>query len=128
MGAGTEPLTDGSAAYPRLIEDLADFDVFAGSSVYWGAGVHTRLMANIDLSGRMYTTAVIAPDTSTSFGFQGIQFLGVFDGGRHTISNLTIPASTKDYIGLFGSMGTDGQVKRLGVIHSMFRDVIVSVG
>ena len=29
MGAATEPLTDGSAAYPYLIEDLADFDEFA---------------------------------------------------------------------------------------------------
>ena len=31
MGTGTEPLTNGSATYPYLIEDLDDFDRFADS-------------------------------------------------------------------------------------------------
>ena len=35
MGVGTEPLTDGSAEYPFLIEDLADFDTFAENFSYW---------------------------------------------------------------------------------------------
>ena len=61
MGATTEPLTDGTAAYPWLIEDLADFYEFASNSAYWAARVHTKLMTDIDLAGRTYTTAVIAP-------------------------------------------------------------------
>jgi len=79
MGVGAEPLTDGSAAYPWLIEDLADFDAFAGDSAYWAAGVHTKLMTDIDLSGRTYTTAVIAPDTNPKFDFDGTPFRGTFD-------------------------------------------------
>ncbi|MHC5163260.1 MAG: hypothetical protein ACYSO4_09145, partial [Planctomycetota bacterium] len=62
---GADP--NGSPEHPYLIEDVNDFDVFANpanAATYWAAGVHTKLMTNIDLSGRTYTTAVIAPDTS----------------------------------------------------------------
>ena len=90
MGAGTEPLTDGSAAYPYLIEDFADFQVFASNSSYWASGINTKLMTDIDLnpalSGRQtYTTAVIAP--------AGGSFAGTFDGNGHVISNLGIDGS-----------------------------------
>jgi len=118
MGVGTEPLTDGSEAYPYLIEDLADFDTFAGDPAYWAAGVHTKLTTDIDLSGRTYTTAVIAPDTDDiSNGFQGTQFTGVFDGGGCTITNLTITAPAKDFIGLFGYIVPGGHIKNLDVIN-----------
>jgi hypothetical protein len=82
MGAGTEPLTDGSETNPYLIEDLADFDTFAdpnNAATYWAAGVHTKLTTNIDLSTRTYTTAVIAPYTSTGYS-------GIFDGRQESIS------------------------------------------
>ena len=81
MGVGTEPLTDGSVAYPYLIEDLADFDEFAGDSSYWATGVRTKLMTDIDLSGRTYRTAVVAKDTDGStFQFDGPVFKGKFNG------------------------------------------------
>lgn len=105
MGVGTEPLTDGSAAYPWLIEDLADFDAFAdpnNSATYWADGVHTKLMTDIDLSGRTYTAAVVAPDINIIDGFQGTRFTGVFDGNGRTVFNLTVSAADQDYIGLFG--------------------------
>jgi hypothetical protein len=41
-------------------------------------------------------------------------FTGVFDGNGHTISHLTITG--KDYLGLFGSLGSGAQVKNLGVV------------
>ena len=70
-----------STAYQ--IEDLADFDVFAdqaNATTYWASGVYTKLACDPNLAGRLYTTAVIAPDTSTSSGFQGAPFAGIFDG------------------------------------------------
>jgi hypothetical protein len=110
-GAGTE-------ANPWLIQSRADFDEFANpanAALYWASGKYTKLMCNIDLTDTTYTQAVIAPHTSTSGYFQGTQFTGIFDGNGHTISNLTINQPTKDYIGLFGSIGSGGQVKNLGV-------------
>lgn len=102
MGVGTEPLTNGSVTYPWLIEDVDDFDAFAGNSAYWTSGVYTQLMTDIDLAGRTYTTAVIAPDTTEDSVFQGVKFSGRFYGNDHVISNLNISAATGYYIALFG--------------------------
>ena len=73
-------------------------------------------MADIDLTGLTFTQAPIAPDTDSSdyWDFQGTQFTGIFDGNSHIISNLTI-ASTQDYIGLFGYLGQQAQIRNLGV-------------
>lgn len=110
MGLSTEPLTDGSSDYPWLIEDLDDFNVFAGSSAYWASGVYTRLETNIDLSTQSYTTAVIAPGGTGGFS-------GIFDGNDHVISNLTIDDGGlgNDRLGLFGFVDIGGKLKNLGM-------------
>ncbi|MCK5271160.1 MAG: hypothetical protein KAJ52_01240 [Sedimentisphaerales bacterium] len=121
-GAGGNLPGDGlseSTAYQ--IEDLADFDVFAdpcNSATYWASGVYTKLVCDPNLAGRPYTTAVIAPDTSTDYGFQGVPFAGIFDGNDHIVSNLTIDTAGagNDYLGLFGSIeGSSAEVKNLGL-------------
>ncbi len=114
---GTDP--NGSSDYPYLIEDLADFDRFASDPNYWAAGVHTKLMTDIDLSGRTYTAAVIAPNEDvediTSI-FEGIPFAGIFDGNNFAIVNLTIDTTglNNDYLGLFGKLDFSAEVKSLG--------------
>lgn len=126
---GTDP--NGSAEHPYLIEDLADFDTFADSNnaaTYWASGVHTKLMTNIDLSGRTYTTAVIAPDIpdTSTWGFDGIPFSGVFHGNGHVVSNLTIDASgtANSFLGLFGYIHNSGvEVENLGI-----RDITITGG
>ena len=58
---------------PWVIGSLADFDEFAGDSGFWGG--YVRLDVDIDLVGRSYTTAIIAPETdNTNFTFEGILF------------------------------------------------------
>lgn len=117
MGVSTEPLTDGSAAHPWIIEDLADFDAFATTSAYWAAGVHTKLTTDIDLSGRTYTTAVIAHMP----GFWGPRFEGVFEGNDFTISNLlinscSVSVENNHFVGLFSAItGANARVKNLGI-------------
>ncbi|MHC4463473.1 MAG: GLUG motif-containing protein [Planctomycetota bacterium] len=76
---------------------------------------HFKLMTDIDLSAYTYTTALIAPDTSSSRRFQGTPFTGVFDGSGYKILNLTINSLgvDSDYLSLFGSIG--GQVRNLGI-------------
>ncbi|MHC5121734.1 MAG: BspA family leucine-rich repeat surface protein [Planctomycetota bacterium] len=126
MGASTEPLADGSETYPYLIEDLADFDMYADDPNYWAAGVHTKLMTDIDLAGRTYTTAVIAPDTDNTndpWDFDGPSFNGLFDGNNFVIANLTINTASvsNHFLGLFGRIGpeygidTSVAVKNLGL-------------
>lgn len=108
----------GTQANPYLIQSQADFEEFANpanAALYWASGNCTMLMCDLDLSGIPYTQAVIAPDASTSSGFQGTQYAGVFDGNNHTLSNLTINQPTKYYVGLFGYVGSGGQIKSLNI-------------
>ena len=116
---------DGTEEHPYLIQSRADFDEFADPSnaaLYWVAGKYTKLMCNLNLSGTIYTQAVIAPDTdNVTSGFQGTRYAGVFDGNSHAIANLTITAPLKYYIGLFGYIGSWGQIKNIGVVNAEIR-------
>lgn len=77
---------------------------------------HFILTANIDLAGEVFTSAVIAADMdSSNWDYEGTPFTGVFDGDGFSITNLTIAGHDQDYIGLFGCLGEDGQVKKLGL-------------
>ena len=88
---------------------------------------HFILTADIDLDpnlpGRkVFNKAVIAPDTDPNdvhpwyeaTPFIGPAFTGVFDGKGHTILRLTITGTR--YLGLFGGLGSAGEVKNLGVV------------
>ena len=81
------------------------------------------LMRNIDLStdlastsGNWFTSNVLGD----GYGFVSIgnslsSFLGTFDGGGHTISNLSI--SRGDTTGLFGYVGTGATIQNVGVVN-----------
>ena len=108
---------DGTTGNPYQIANVADFQQLSATSADWGKSF--ILTANINLTGLTFTKAPIAPATySDEEGFQGIRFSGVFDGNDHTISNLTITASTKDVIGLVGCVDQGGEVKNLGIVNA----------
>jgi len=110
---------NGSEVTPYLIEDDADFLVFAdtaNAATYWATGVYTRLDTDLDLSGESYDTAIIAPDTAHgNQSHDSDKYLGHFDGAGHIISNLTITSDGGGnwYLGLFGYIGSGGEVKNL---------------
>ncbi len=104
---------DGSAEHPYLIEDVDDFDVFSGNSSYWASGIHIKLMTDINLSGKTYTSAVIAPDNIVNARFDGTPFSGIFEGNGFCIINLKIDSSNREGLGLFG--GNSGFIANLGL-------------
>jgi hypothetical protein len=81
------------------------------------------LTADIDLDpnlpgNQVFTTAVIARDTNNAnYDFDGNAFTGIFDGADYKILNLTIDTNGigNDYLGLFGDINTNGEVKNLGL-------------
>ncbi len=79
LGQGTQPLTNGSAEYPFLIQDLADFNAFCDHSSLWLQGMHTELCCDLDLTSPVAYQS--APITS---------YEGSFNGNGHTISNLNV--------------------------------------
>lgn len=73
------------------------------------------LTADINMQGEVFTKAIIAKDTSSSTsGFQGTAFKGIFDGNGYKISNFAIIGGTNDYLGLFGRVN-DGRISNLGI-------------
>ncbi|NIP26719.1 MAG: hypothetical protein GWN67_15555 [Phycisphaerae bacterium] len=79
---------------------------------------HFILIADVNMVGYTFTTAVIAADTdNTNDDFDGIPFTGVFDGAGHRILNLTIDSAGDNYfLGLIGFIhGKKAQVKNLGL-------------
>jgi len=111
----TAAALDGSGTQqdPWRIESLADFDEFAADPNYWSG--FTRLESDVNLAGRTYSTAVIAPDIDNSnYSFDGTAFTGVFDGNDHKLIGLTIDdgGTGNWYLGLFGYID-GGDVKNL---------------
>jgi hypothetical protein len=103
---------DGSAENPYQIATKADLLQLAATTAdYNKCFIFTD---DIDMAGQVFTTAIIAADTSSSSGFQGTAFTGTFNGDGHVISNLNIDANEKDYIGLFGYF-YGGSVENLGL-------------
>ncbi|MGN0470156.1 MAG: GLUG motif-containing protein [Acutalibacteraceae bacterium] len=58
----------------------------------------------------------------TPIGNRSNQYTGKFDGQGHTISGLYFNNTSTDFVGLFGCLGTDGEIKNVGVIDSYFND------
>jgi The GLUG motif len=86
-------------------------------------GKYFALVADIDLTGYVYTQAVIAPDandlpsessTRTEDTFDEPCFVGFFDGRGHNITGLTV-VSASEYAGLFGKIDYGGEVCDLAV-------------
>jgi len=82
---------------------------------------HFKLMADIDLSGfdgkdGRPAFNIIAPGGMSGDGyFIGTPFTGVFDGNDYVIRNADVNMPGSDYVGLFGYLGWDGQIKNLGI-------------
>ncbi|MDR2579256.1 MAG: hypothetical protein LBC70_10710 [Chitinispirillales bacterium] len=98
----------GLAGDPYIITTPAQLD-----AVRNGLTAHYRLGGDIDLTGTSY---VGGNNGWTPIGISavGSQFTGVFDGAGHTIAGLYINR-TGYYAGLFGYIGTGGEVKNLGM-------------
>ena len=90
---------EGTQESPYLIYTASELDLL-GKCPY-ELDKHYKLMANIDLSGVVYSSAVIP------------SFEGAFNGNGKTISNLTVNGWS--YLGLFGRLKSGAKVRDLGV-------------
>ncbi len=106
---------DGSASNPYQISTAEQLMSIGSDPVLLAKNY--ILTADIDLSGEIFTSAVIAPDINNSnWGFQGTSFIGVFEGNGHMITRLSVSSSDQDHVGLFGQIGSGGQVINLRLV------------
>ncbi|MCX5645133.1 MAG: PASTA domain-containing protein [Phycisphaerae bacterium] len=108
----------GTADHPYRIETAGQLESLIDHPELWDR--QFVLSADLDMSGRTYSKALIAPDVEDSRGggFQGTPFSGTFSGQGHAIRNLTIdPAGVvHDYVGLFGMIAQGGRIDNLDVL------------
>lgn len=98
-GSGTEE-------DPYQIASKADLLTLSGTSTDYSKSF--ILTADIDMQGQVFARAIIAPNSETPF-------TGIFNGNGHKIMGFTINCTIGSYLGLFGSIGTNGSVKYLGL-------------
>jgi len=98
--AGTYAGGDGSAGAPYQIATPAQLDAVRDYPGDWDK--HFILVADLDMKDYTYPNALIA--SSNNYDYPSIPFTGTFDGGGHTIRNLTIDATsgTCSFVAMFG--------------------------
>jgi len=98
---------DGSGAAPYQLADIYGLQGMASA----GFAASSFLLANdIDAAG---TAAWNGGAGFTPIGSAAARYTGTFDGGLHTLSNLTIRRPDDSIIGLFGYVGAGGVLKNL---------------
>ena len=109
-GSGTE-------ADPYQIEVVSDWNDLMNTTADWDK--YFIMTADVNLQGIPLTPV----SNSTN------KFTGVFDGGGHIIRNAVINENKPgaSYIGLFGSVGPDGEVRNLGV-ENVYSDGYGNIG
>jgi hypothetical protein len=95
-GSGTE-------GEPYRISAVSDWQELMATPPDWAS--HFVLTADIDLNDVPITPVGNDPNW----------FTGVFDGNDYVIRNVDVNMPGSDYVGLFGYLGTDGQIRNLGV-------------
>jgi hypothetical protein len=93
-------LGTGTVEDPYLIYTAEDLNLIGLTVPYLDK--HFKLMADINLSGRTYSTAVIP------------EFAGTFNGNGHMITHFTIVGVS--YLGLFGRLESAAEVRDLGIV------------
>jgi hypothetical protein len=93
-------LGTGTVEDPYLIYTAEDLNLIGLAVRYLDK--HFKLMADINLSGRTCSTAVIP------------EFAGTFNGNGHMITHFTIVGVT--YLGLFGRLESGAEVRDLGIV------------
>jgi len=93
-------LGTGTVEDPYLIYTAEDLNLIGLGVRYLDK--HFKLMADINLSGRTYSTAVIP------------EFAGTFNGNGHMITHFTIVGVS--YLGLFGRLESGAEVRDLGIV------------
>ncbi len=108
---------NGTPPAPYRIQTAGQLDSLKDHPELWDRDF--VLISDIDLYGRTYARALIAPDVNElENDFQGTAFAGTFDGGSHTIRNLTVADPNHDYLGLFGMIAAGGWVGHLALVNA----------
>ena len=95
----------GDFSNPFLISNASDLTDLHGNDLCWESDLLQT--ADIDMGGATWQHGIGSDDSDSA------EFVGTYDGGGYTISNLSI-STTDDYAGLFGEVSTNGEIRNVG--------------
>ncbi len=116
--AGTYSGGNGTPTDPYRIRTITDLLALGQNESDYDK--HFVLMADIDLGGQVFLSAIIAPDEFYHSEFSGIPFVGTFNGNNHKIMNLIMNGDIDEFVGLFGQIGPGGLVSNLTIENFSF--------
>ena len=93
----------GTQAEPFRISGVSDWQELMATQADWAR--HFVLTADLDIEG--------IPLSPVGVSYSA-PFTGVFDGNDYVIGNADVNMPNSNYVGLFGYLGTDGEIKNLG--------------
>ena len=83
-----------------------------------------KMTQDIDMTGKIYTP--IGFGTNYTEGAKAQEFAGEFDGGGHTISNITVNPSYHTCVGIFGATKSGAVIKNLKVANLTYESDLPS--
>lgn len=83
-----------------------------------------KMTKDIDMTGKIYTP--IGFGTNYTEGAKAQEFAGEFDGGGHTISNVTVNPSYHTCVGIFGATKSGAVIKNLKVANLTYESDLPS--
>ncbi|MGN0115485.1 MAG: InlB B-repeat-containing protein, partial [Acutalibacteraceae bacterium] len=130
---------DESAPYAPIKDINGTYRIGTAQELYWFAGLVNGTLTDVTDQNKsasavltkdiVVNTGVLKADGTlntgtftdwTPIGNFDNQYTVKFDGQNHTISGLYFNDSSTRYVGLFGCLGSGGEIKNVGVIDSYF--------
>ncbi len=102
---GSYPSGSGTSADPFLISSLESLEILSETSTIWNSGAHFLQTTDIDASA---TSGWNSGAGFSPIGDDANRFIGSYNGGGYSISNLFINRDTQTHIGLFGAADSAG--------------------
>ncbi len=124
---GFEPATDEN-------EDGV-FEIANAGQLYWFADKVNNDNANFGSADAILTSDIVVNEgvmnknstdvrVWTPIGIKSKSYTGIFDGNNKTVSGLYVNEENKQFIGLFGYVGTGCEIKSIGIINSYFKGLM----
>lgn len=121
---------------PATLGDDGYYQIQNAGNLFWFAKKLAADEANATLNARLVDDITMPEGmnwVAMKAGLYGTPYNGTFDGAGHTISNLSVASDSMAGVynneGLFRTIGPDGVVKNLGLIHpSVKQDSYTNVG
>ena len=124
---------DGSSTNPYQISNANELYWFAAlvngtltDGTAQSTAAWAKLTANITVNNNVLVDGALNTTNSGSFtswtpiGNYSSQYTGTFDGQNNTISGLYFDNGNTRYVGLFGCVGSGGNVSNVGIVDSYF--------